>query len=95
VRPWQRSPGIEEAFTYGSWAAGYAEQPGHVPNDLDLFVVGEVDRRVLDDALHSAEKALRREINVRRTTRATWDADDGSLKAHRDLPASHPPDRRH
>lgn len=73
-------PGIEEAFVYGSWAARYAEQPGHVPNDLDLLVIGQVDRRLLDDALHTAEKALRREINARQTTRAAWDADDGSFK---------------
>lgn len=73
-------PGIEEAFIHGSWAARYAEQPGHVPHDLDLLVIGEADRRVLDDALHTAEKTLRREINVRRTTRAAWDADDGAFK---------------
>lgn len=73
-------PGVEEAFIYGSWAARYAEQPGHVPHDLDLLVIGDVDRHRLDDALHPAEKALRREVNVRRTTRAAWDADDGSFK---------------
>ena len=73
-------PGIEEAFIYGSWAARYAEQPGHVPHDLDLLVIGQVDRRQLDDALHTAEKTLRREINARRTTRAAWGADDGPFK---------------
>jgi DNA-binding transcriptional ArsR family regulator len=73
-------PGIEEAFIYGSWAERYVMQPGHVPNDLDLLVIGDVDRRVLDDALHAAERRLRREVNVRRVTRAAWEADDGSFK---------------
>lgn len=72
-------PGIEEAFIHGSWAGRYAKHPGHVPHDLDLIVIGDVDRRVLDDALHDAEKSLRREINVRRTTRTAWD-NEGSFK---------------
>ncbi len=72
--------GIETAFIYGSWAARYAEQPGNVPNDIDLLVIGDVDRHLLDDRLHEAEKTLRREVNARRVSRQAWDADTGSFK---------------
>ncbi|MEV4356246.1 hypothetical protein [Nonomuraea sp. NPDC049625] len=32
--------GIEEACIHGSWAARYSGEPGRVPNDVDVLVVG-------------------------------------------------------
>lgn len=66
--------GITRAFIYGSWAARYAQQPGAVPGDIDLLVVGNPDRHQLDEVADTAQRTLRREINIRRVTAAAWDA---------------------
>jgi len=67
-------PGIERAFIYGSWAARYAQQPGAVPGDIDVLVVGDADRHQLDEVAEEAQRALHREVNVRRVTASAWDA---------------------
>ena len=72
--------GIERAFIYGSWAARYAQRSGPVPEDIDLLVVGDIDRHVLADAVAEAEAVLRREVNVRRVTATAWANDNGSFK---------------
>lgn len=65
--------GIEEAFIFGSWAARYAEQPGPVPGDIDVMVIGDADRDLLYDVGTTAGRTLRRDVNIRRMTRAVWD----------------------
>jgi DNA-binding transcriptional ArsR family regulator len=65
--------GIREAGIYGSWAARYAEQPGPVPGDLDVLVVGDADLDELDDVAHRASQRLHREVNIRRVRPRTWD----------------------
>lgn len=74
-------PGIDEAYIYGSWAARYHEQPGAVPGDIDVLVVGDIDVEALDAAVAAAERRLRREVNVRRVRPAVWAADQSSFKA--------------
>ena len=39
--------GVAKALIYGSWAARYQNQPGPPPNDLDVLVVGNPQRRAL------------------------------------------------
>lgn len=73
--------GIQHAFIYGSWAARYEEQPGFVPADIDLLVVGDPDRDDLADAVEEAERRLRREVNVRRVRAEEWAQDTSSFKA--------------
>jgi DNA-binding transcriptional ArsR family regulator len=73
-------PGIEHAFIYGSWAARYRQEPGLVPGDIDVMVIGKVDREALDRAMVAAERQLRREVNVRVVTPERWEADNGSFK---------------
>ena len=70
-------PGIEAAFIYGSWAARHAGQPGSVPGDIDLLVIGSPDRHLLADVVEEAERALRREVNTRRLSKAAWEAEEG------------------
>jgi len=36
--------GIEHVFTYGSWAARYEGEVGPAPADIDVLVIGRVDR---------------------------------------------------
>lgn len=75
-----RVPGIDHAFIYGSWAARYAQEPGQVPNDIDLLVIGDTDRHLLADAVSETEQMLRRDVNVRRVSREAWDQDSGPFK---------------
>src|SRR5436309_9689518 len=65
-------PGVEEAYVYGSWAARYQGEPGRVPNDVDVLVVGHADEDALDEAARAAGRQLGREVNVRQVSRATW-----------------------
>ena len=39
--------GIERALIYGSWAARFHGQSGPPPNDIDVLVVGDPQRRAL------------------------------------------------
>jgi DNA-binding transcriptional ArsR family regulator len=64
--------GIEEAHIYGSWAARYQGQPGPIPRDVDVLVVGDVDDDDLYDAARKAEQQLGREINIHRVTPEAW-----------------------
>lgn len=41
--------GVDSAFIYGSWAARYSGEPGPVPGDVDVLVVGEGDPDELDE----------------------------------------------
>ena len=42
-----RLKGVERALIYGSWAARFHGQPGPPPNDIDVLVVGDPQRRAL------------------------------------------------
>ena len=70
--------GIEEAFIFGSWAARYADQPGPVPGDIDVMVIGPVDRDLLYDLGTKAGRTLHREVNIRRMTRNVWDQSENA-----------------
>ena len=65
--------GVREAWIYGSWAARYAQQPGPVPGDIDVLVVGTADPDVLDEVAAAAGERLGREVNIRRVRPAAWD----------------------
>lgn len=64
--------GIEEAHIYGSWAARYQGQPGPIPRDVDVLVVGDVDDDDLYDAARNAERQLGREVNIHRVAPEAW-----------------------
>jgi len=66
--------GIEQAFIYGSWAARYTDEVGPVPGDVDVLVIGDADPDDLDDRAREAETVLRREVNVRRMSRNSWES---------------------
>jgi predicted nucleotidyltransferase len=69
-------PGVEAAFIYGSWAARYEGEPGQVPNDVDVLVVGTADRDDLDEVARRAEDRLGRPVSIRRVRPATWASAD-------------------
>ncbi|GAA0375955.1 ArsR family transcriptional regulator [Acrocarpospora corrugata] len=69
-------PGVEEAYIYGSWAARYEGEPGRVPRDVDVLVVGEPGEDDLYLVARRAEQQLGREVNLRRMSRGTWESTD-------------------
>lgn len=71
-------PGVDRAFIYGSWAARYDGEPGPVPADVDVLVVGAARRDDLDEVARRAEPTLGRMVNIRRVRPATWDAADST-----------------
>lgn len=73
--------GVERAFIYGSWAARYNGEPGPMPADVDVLVIGDVDPDDLDDRAREAEAVLRREVNILRVRPATWDGQDDPFVA--------------
>lgn len=82
-------PGIEEAYIFGSWAARYHGEPGPIPADIDVLVVGTPDADDLEDAAEKAQRRLRRPVNIRRVRPRTWhdaDLEDPFLKSVRSRP---------
>src|ERR1019366_2534887 len=65
--------GIDFAFIFCSWAARYLGNPGPIPLDVDLLVVGTADRDELAVAAQRAGTILHREVNVRRVATQTWE----------------------
>jgi hypothetical protein len=72
------APGVSAAFIYGSWTARYAGEPGPVPHDIDVLVVGTSDRDDLDEIARTAQGRLLRPVKVRRVSPAAWAASDPS-----------------
>lgn len=70
-------PGAEQVVIFGSWAARYAGEAGPPPHDIDVLVVGKVDRADLYDAADRAHARLGIEVNpVVRTTEQWSDPSD-------------------
>lgn len=67
--------GVQEAFIYGSWAARYHQQPGPVPADIDVLVIGTANPDDLEDVAAAATTRLGREVNIRRIRSSTWHAE--------------------
>jgi hypothetical protein len=65
--------GIERAFIFGSWAARYTGEQGGVPHDVDVLIVGTIDRDDLYRLMCTAEETLRREVNPIRVDAGAWD----------------------
>lgn len=67
-------PGIQEAYIFGSWAARYSGEPGPVPNDVDVLIVGDADQYALYEAAETAQHQLGREVNIRLVDPGYWEA---------------------
>lgn len=69
--------GAEKVVIFGSWAARYDGQAGPPPHDIDVLVVGGVDRADLYDAADRANARLGIEVNpVVRTAKQWADPED-------------------
>lgn len=57
---------------FGSWAARYEGQAGPPPNDIDVLVIGKVDRADVYDAADRANGRLGIEVNPVVRTAEQW-----------------------
>src|SRR5699024_176743 len=73
--------GVDEAFIYGPWAARSQGQPGRVPVDLDVLVVGSVDLDVLDDIERAARDRLGFEVSIQRVSPEAWSSGNDAFLA--------------
>lgn len=72
-----RIAGIEEAFLYGSWARRYQGEPGVMPEDIDLMVIGEPPVEDVYAAADEASRQLGREVAVTISSPVEWDRESG------------------
>jgi predicted nucleotidyltransferase len=69
----------EAVVLFGSWAARYAGRPGRAPNDIDVLVIGDVDRDVVDDAAERAERRIGVPVQATVRTLRQWRSDRESF----------------
>ncbi|ADB29247.1 DNA polymerase, beta domain protein region [Kribbella flavida DSM 17836] len=70
----EQVPGVERAVIAGSWARRFHGEPGPPPNDVDVVVVGEPDRRRLRRANARLEERLGTPVQVTVVTSEEWDS---------------------
>ncbi len=67
-----RLEGIDFAAIHGSWAERATGYTGHVPNNINLVVVGEVARDDIDDIAEDTSSSLRRPVLATIVPLETW-----------------------
>lgn len=74
--------GADRVLIFGSWAARYAGETGHAPNDIDVMVVGDaVDRADLYAAGDRAQQRLGIPVNPVMRTHEQWEDPSDRLSA--------------
>lgn len=80
-------PGLERLLVYGSWAARYTGEPGPPPHDIDVLVIGAVQRPDVYEAAERAERRLELPVNPTLATPERWDArNDPLIQQIRSIP---------
>ena len=80
-------PGIASAEIYGSWAELRMGEYVGVPQDIDVLVVGNPNRALLDEAAREAETILGKDVNIRVVSEDLWrESNDPFLTSLRSQP---------
>lgn len=64
--------GLAGLYIFGSWAARYLGEEGTEPGDIDVLVVGRVDRGAAYDAADRAQQRIGREVNPTVVSEERW-----------------------
>lgn len=67
-------PGVERVLIFGSWAARFSGEPGPPPRDVDVLVVGDVQRADVYEAAERVQARLGLEVNPVVRTPEQWAA---------------------
>jgi predicted nucleotidyltransferase len=81
-----RIEGVVEAYIYGSWARRFHGEPGVLPRDVDLLVIGHADPEEVYRAAQAVEQQLGLEINPIVVGDADWDHPLGLLERIKNQP---------
>jgi predicted nucleotidyltransferase len=73
--------GADEVMIFGSWAARYDGETGPPPRDIDVLVIGTVNRADLYDAADRAQARLGMPVNPVVRTPSEWTAASDPLVA--------------
>lgn len=65
--------GVERAMIYGSWARRFAGEPGPVPTDIDLLVLGDADVAGVRARADQASLRLGRDVDATVLSLREWD----------------------
>lgn len=88
-------PGAQLVVIFGSWAARYAGEAGPPPNDIDVLVIGKVDRADVYEAADRASTRLGIEVNpVVRTAKQWADPEDTLVRQIKSAPHTEVLDHR-
>lgn len=78
---------VTEAHVYGSWARRASGEPGPVPSDIDVVVVGDVDVDDVRDRAEAAGREMGREVSVSILSDQEWEEPSSGFVRHlRDSP---------
>lgn len=73
AREFAQLPGVTRVIIFGSWAARYHGITGPPPNDIDVLVLGEVDRGEVYAAADRAQARIGMQVNPVIRTAQMWD----------------------
>ena len=71
--------GIEHAFLFGAWASRLKREVGPDPHEVDLLLVGYVNRIEASRAAARIESYLGRAVNVQFVTESDWQREEADF----------------
>jgi DNA-binding transcriptional ArsR family regulator len=74
--------GVDQALIYGSWARRYDGEPGPLPQDVDLMVIGDADVAEVRSAADASSRRLGRDVNVTVLTVEEWERTETGFLTH-------------
>lgn len=74
--------GVDRALIYGSWARRYHGEPGGLPQDIDLMVIGTANVGEIRAEADIASRKLGRDVNVSVLTPDEWDSSKTGYVCH-------------
>ncbi len=74
--------GVDQALIYGSWARRYHGEPGPLPQDVDLMVIGHADVGEVRSEADVASRRLGRDVNVTVLTPEEWERGGTGFLTH-------------
>ncbi len=74
--------GVDQALIFGSWARRYLGEPGPLPQDVDLIVIGDADVAEVRSAADAASRRLGRDVNVTVLAPEEWERGETGFLTH-------------
>lgn len=81
-----RVGGVEHAFIFGSWARRFAGEPGPLPRDVDVLVIGSADPEKVYRAARWVEEQIGIDVNPIVMSEDEWEKAGGLIGRVRDEP---------